>query len=221
MTLFGPEYVKINTLFKRTDKGVIIPGEWALPEFEYLAGLPWRWTEKVDGTNIRLHWDGTKVTVGGRTDAAQVPTKLVANLGPLTDPALWKGVFPADADDVTVYGEGFGAGIQGAGKTYAAEQSVIVFDALVGRWWLKDADVADVAAKLGLPVVPQLEPASLHDAWHMIQKGLVDSHWDGARIEGMVGRPGVDLFTRSGERLMAKIKVADYLRWAKVSGMGT
>jgi len=55
----------------------------------------------------------------------------------------------------------------------------------------------------------------------MIQKGLVDSHWDGARIEGMVGRPGVDLFTRSGERLMAKIKVADYLRWAKVSGMGT
>ena len=62
--IFGPEYPKIQTLFKRDDRNVIIEGDWSVPEFAYLADKPWRWTEKVDGTNIRLHWDGRKVTSG-------------------------------------------------------------------------------------------------------------------------------------------------------------
>jgi len=31
------EYHKIQTVFKRDDKGKIIPGDWTLPEFEYLS----------------------------------------------------------------------------------------------------------------------------------------------------------------------------------------
>ena len=45
---------KIQTVFMRDERNVIVPGEWTLPELAYLADKDWRWTEKVDGTNIRL-----------------------------------------------------------------------------------------------------------------------------------------------------------------------
>lgn len=206
--MFGPAYLKVNTLFKRDERNVIIPGEWSLPEFAYLADCPWDWTEKVDGTNIRLHWDGSKLTVGGRTDEAQVPAKLTANIARLSGPGLWRAAFP-DSDEVTVYGEGYGAGIQ-KGGSYRQDQAVILFDVLVGPWWLQRDDVADVAAKLGLEVVPSFGQYSINEARTDLTAGKLVSQWDGAPIEGLVGRPAVDLFTRKGGRIIAKMKVRDW-----------
>jgi hypothetical protein len=216
---FGPEYTKIQTAFKRDERNVIIPGAWTLPEFAYLADKPWRWTEKVDGTNIRLHWNGSEVTIGGRTDNAQVPATLVANLAPFVDPVPWKAAFP-DADDVTVYGEGYGARIQSGGM-YRQDQALILFDVLVGRWWLQDEDVADVASKLSLDVVPRIgTPLSLETAWESVIEGVFTSAWNGARIEGIVGRPAVDLFNRKGDRIIVKMKVKDWADYQRRSLSG-
>jgi hypothetical protein len=215
-TQFGPEYPKIQTLFKRDERNVIIPSEWSVPEFAFLARCPWRWTEKIDGTNIRLHWNGETVTVGGRTDNAQVPTTLLSNLAPLLDTERWRAVFP-DATDVTVYGEGYGAKIQKGGQ-YRPDQAVIVFDVLVGRWWLDDENVADVASRLGFDVVPWQFTGSLDEAWGLIVAGVLTSEWPDARIEGVVGRPAVDLFNRRGERVMAKAKVKDWQDYRRRGG---
>lgn len=205
---FGPAYPKINSLWKRDERNVVVPGEWSCPEFEFLSSVPWRWTEKVDGTNIRVHWDGEAVTLGGRTDNAQVPATLVANLAFLNDPDLWRSAFP-DADDVTVYGEGYGAKIQSGGQ-YRPDQSLVVFDVLVGPWWLNEHAVEDVAGKLGLDVVPEVGRFDLVTAWERTTLGDYRSQWPDARIEGLVGRPVVDLSNRRGERIMAKAKVKDW-----------
>jgi hypothetical protein len=212
---FGPEYVKINTIWKRDSKGIIIPHEWACPEFEALQDVDWTWTEKVDGTNIRLHWDGSSVTIGGRTDSAQIPAPLIKALEPHVDLLLWKGTFP-DSDDVTVYGEGYGAGIQSGGQ-YRPDQTVIVFDVLVGSWWLEPHNVADVASKLGLDLVPRVLHAPPYVAWYKLHQGLVTSCWKDARIEGLVGKPKVELFNRKGERILMKMKVKDHAAWQKVT----
>ena len=77
------EYHKIQTVFKRDmeNKGkTLLIGQWTLPEFEYLAGNQWVYTEKVDGTNIRIMFDGDKVSFGGKTDNAAIPAKLVERL---------------------------------------------------------------------------------------------------------------------------------------------
>jgi RNA ligase len=210
---FGPEYPKIQTAFKRDERNIIIPGDWTLPEFAYLADLPWIWTEKIDGTNIRLHFDGTRVTIGGRTENAQVPKPLVANLGTLMDPKLWVGEFPqldVDDCDMTVYGEGYGAKIQSGGM-YRQDQALIVFDVRVGPWWLLDDGIESVASSLGLETVPRIiGTMTLNEAAEAVRSGKIRSRFEGARIEGLVGRPAVPLFNRKGERCMVKIKAKDF-----------
>ena len=76
------EYHKIQSIFKR-DMGkskALIEGEWSLPEFEFLANNEWEFTEKVDGTNVRVIWRDGAVTFGGRTDDAQMPVQLSQRL---------------------------------------------------------------------------------------------------------------------------------------------
>lgn len=222
--MFGPEYIKIQTVFKRTERGVIVPGEWSLPEFGYLADLQWTWTEKVDGTNIRLHWDGSRVTIGGRTDNAQVPAKLTAALAAYVDPVIWRTVFD-EGGDVTVYGEGYGPGIQKGGN-YRDDQMVVIFDVKVGDWWLRREDVQDVADKLGLEVVPPAGAATLTDTVGTVRqvaegdgifRSLLASRHEKTfdRAEGLVGRPVVDLFDRRGDRIVTKIKVKDFADLAR------
>ena len=61
------EYPKIQTLFMRDKKGLIIPDSNTRPEFEYLRKDLWECTEKIDGTNMRIeiHCDETTKCLGG------------------------------------------------------------------------------------------------------------------------------------------------------------
>lgn len=206
--MFGPEYQKINSVYKRDERGRFLMGEWATPEFEYLQNSSWTWTEKVDGTNIRVHWNGESVTIGGRTDNAQVPTFLIAEMFWLTNPALWRAAFPG-SDNATIYGEGYGPKIQSGGH-YGDKVSFVAFDVRCGDWWLGDDDVEDVTSKLGIETVPHVADRSLNDRIAIVRGGDIVSHWPGARIEGYVGRPSTPLYNRRGERIIVKVKVKDF-----------
>src|SRR5271165_5917716 len=108
------EYHKIMSIYKRDQKtNQFIIGDWALPEIGYLASLDWEWDEKIDGTNIRIHWDGTNRKFGGRTDNAQIPAYLFERLEVLFTIENLKNCF--GESPATLYGEGFGAKIQGGG----------------------------------------------------------------------------------------------------------
>ncbi|MCP4215045.1 MAG: RNA ligase family protein, partial [bacterium] len=70
------QYHKIQTVFKRDPENrhkTLLEGEFSIPEFEYLQDNDWIFTEKVDGTNIRVMFDGEKITFGGKTERAQIP----------------------------------------------------------------------------------------------------------------------------------------------------
>ena len=78
-------YQKIETPFNRAMDGTkkLIEGDWLNSTVEYISGLPWGWTEKIDGTNTRIYWDGHSVTYGGRTESASLPVRLVNRLNEL------------------------------------------------------------------------------------------------------------------------------------------
>ena len=209
------EYHKIQTVFKRdmANKGkTLIEGQYSLPEFEFLAGNRWTFTEKVDGTNIRVMWKEGGVQFGGKTDNASIPAKLIERLRErFADDSGFKSSFSDCDSGICLYGEGYGAKIQKGGGNYRSDQDFVLFDVKVGDWWLQRVDVEDVAKKMGLDVVPIIGSGTLADCIEMVRGGF-NSTWGEFQAEGVVARPEVELFTRSGQRIVTKIKCRDFLR---------
>ncbi len=205
------EYHKINSIFKRDEKGRFITTEYSRPEFEFLRNCPWQWTEKVDGTNIRLTVENGLLRVGGRTDAAQIPTFLLDSINKLISVDSFKSVFPdcADLSTVTLYGEGYGARIQKGGGHYRSDTSFVLFDVLVGNWWLKWDDVVEVAQKLNIQHVPVVGNGTLSEGILFTREGY-KSTWGDFMAEGIILKPEVDLFERGGHRIITKLKHKDF-----------
>lgn len=208
------EYHKIQTVYKRDPENkfkTLLIGEFAKPEFEYLANNEWIWTEKIDGTNIRVIYDGNSVVFNGKTDNAQIPSKLYLKLTELFNVEKMASVFDCP---VCLYGEGYGAGIQKGGIYIPDGCNFILFDVFVDIW-LKRPDVCDIANKLNIPVVPIIGSGSLYDAIKMVESGFASEvapqQLTGrATAEGLVMRPMVEMSNRRGERIITKIKHKDF-----------
>jgi hypothetical protein len=206
------EYHKIQTVFMRdpaTKHKTLLHGQYSLPEFEYLANNPWVFTEKVDGTNIRIIIQGGDITFGGKTDAAQIPANLVTRLNERFLTTKGKmALHSAFPDGGILYGEGYGAKIQSGGN-YRPDQDFVLFDVRVGDWWLQRADVEDVANRLELDVVPIIGEGTLSEMVAQVWTGF-RSAWGAFMAEGIVARPKTELKTRAGERIITKIKHKDF-----------
>jgi len=214
------EYHKINSVFKRDmskpNKPFIV-GDWAESEFEFLQDCKWEWTEKVDGTNIRVMFDGENVTFGGKTDNAQIPSHLVTKLQEmfLTLPTrqLLKETFCREGEDTKIcfYGEGFGNKIQGkVGTDYLMNNvDFYLFDIKIGDWWLKREDVEELGKKFGLLLPVVVGYGTINESIELVKKGF-DSRFGTAKAEGLVLRPTTELYNRKGERIITKVKCRDF-----------
>jgi RNA ligase len=235
-------YHKINSLQKRYTEGPLkgrFTGEWCDPVHEYLQHNDWYCREKVDGTNIRVSLERNmmqtgqistltlwglnpekpvKRTIAGRTDNAQIPGPLLARLEelfPLEKLTDYFGI-PEDVSfkDITLYGEGFGAGIQKGGAYGPVD--FILFDVKIGDFWLAEENISDIAENLGIRRVPYvtrtLRKAINEVASHSLISWLkVDSAgYNTRQAEGYVCVPKVPLFNKWGERVIVKIKGVDF-----------
>ncbi len=209
------QYTKINTVYKRDEKTKeIIEGEYSTPEFEYLKDAKWVFTEKVDGTNTRVMWNGNAVVFGGKSEDAQMPMHLLYALQALFEGTVKRQLFieqfGSEPTEVCLYGEGYGSKIQAAGKLYKPEgHDFVLFDVKIGEWWLQRKDIEEIAAKFGIQVVPIIGQGTLADAVNLTRHGM-KSEWGDFLSEGIVARPATELLSRSGERIITKIKHRDF-----------
>ncbi len=127
------KYHKIVTVYERdpdTKYKYLIGGRWAKPEFAYLAENDWIWTEKIDGINIRVMWDGNRIRYGGKTDNSQIPAFLVNVMDEMFPTEVFSELYPDTP--MCLYGEGYGEKIQKKGKEYlSGTQSFILFDVVL------------------------------------------------------------------------------------------
>jgi len=206
------EYPKIPTVYARdpaTNFRTMIVGEFAWPELEYLQNNIWEFTEKVDGTNIRVMFKDGVMSFGGKTDNADIPVFLFAKLNDMFLPMQQKFVELFNDAEVCLYGEGYGAKIQKGGGNYRKDQSFVLFDIRIGQWWLQRKDVDDIAKKLSIDCVPVIGEGTLTEMIEKAQNGF-HSIWGDFMAEGIVARPKVELIARNGKRIITKIKHKDF-----------
>lgn len=205
------EYPKIETMFERDHKTKkLIENKFINEELEFLKDLTWQFTEKIDGMNIRIYWDGHKVSFYGRTNRASIPSELLNKLftlfGGETNEQLFEQKF--GETEVILFGEGYGKNIQ-KGGLYKENQDFILFDVLISDNFQPRSSVEDIAEYFSLDVVPILLEGTLQDGIDYI-KTHSKSTIGTAQIEGLVGKPKVEFKSRTNKRIITKIKKRDF-----------
>ena len=214
----APEYPKIETAFNRDKESYKVKlDEIRLKEYDLIN--TWIITEKIDGTNVRIHLDykyGLRYC--GRTNKANLDPDLVLWLQDNLPMYKVAKVFEPKLD-VILFGEGYGGKIQRAKIPYRREPKFRLFDILITRsngnsLWLEWEDVQSIAGTLGIECVPVLgEAKSLEEALTYLEEPSVVSMEDSnisRDLEGIVARTVPQLFTRTGKRLMWKLKRSDF-----------
>ena len=120
---------------------------------------------------------------------------------------------------ITLYGEAYGAGIQGGGGDYRQDGDVSfrLFDVLVGEeHWLTWANIVDVAKVVGVKTVPPLDygQATTDNIVTMVRDGfksiVADEEGTPRLAEGIVARTDPYLFDNNGRRVVFKTKTKDF-----------
>ena len=208
------EYPKIETVFERSTDGnkKLIPWQFRNPAIQFLRNNIWECTEKVDGTNIRVYWDGHTVGFYGRTDRADIPKNLLAFLQTKFCNNETEEMFEQMFGDkeVILFGEGYGPKIQKGGGLYRDDVSFILFDIYINGFWLKRMDMKEVAQSLGIDVVPLISLTTLDEAVKLVTSKPQSTINPNHELEGLVCRPAYPLNDRNGDRIIVKIKARDF-----------
>lgn len=207
------QYHKIQTVYLRNPQdnfSTLLEGKFALPEFEYLKDNEWVWTEKIDGTNIRVIFDGN-ISFKGKTDKAQIPQHLLEYLTDKFTTSILRKQFFEDVG-VCLYGEGYGVKIQKGGNYIQDGVGFILFDCQVGEWWLQRDDLEEISETLNIPIVPIIGKGTLIEAVEYCRNGYKSTIAQNRdyNAEGLVLKPSVEMFGRNGKRIISKIKHKDF-----------
>lgn len=209
------QYHKIETIWERNKDGTkkLMPGVWRSEAVQFLKDCNWLWTEKIDGTNIGIHWDGHKVHFQGRTERAQIPAHLLDRLRELFDGETNEQLFEQTFGEaeVILFGEGYGYKIQNGGLYLRDRADFIMFDVYIPEknLYLRRPDVEEIAGAFGVDVVPIVGEGPLSEAIQYI-KGKPMSTIGTHQMEGVVCRPSVEMNDRMGNRIIVKIKERDF-----------
>lgn len=216
------EYPKIDTLYER---GADFSVTDVLKSPVIGTINEWHVTEKIDGTNIRIDLRNTRpdgygdgavfpdvVTFGGRTSAAQLHAELINHIqSTFTVEKMAALRLDAEPTTITLFGEGYGAGIQKGGGAYRKDRAVILYDVLIGdKWWLEYSDVVEIAGKLGVPVVPSLGVMTLAQIRGLVPTLASVASEEPREAEGIVARPIETLYDKHHRRLVIKLKASDF-----------
>lgn len=204
------EYQKIETLYKFDSATKKYKSEFYNDIVSYLSPLPWIASEKYDGTNIRVHYDGHRVEWSGRTDNSELP-KEVSELLQNTfgdSEIVFEQMF--GDKDVILFMECYGGKVQGG--IYGGLERLIGFDVMVNGTYLHKFSIKPIFDAFCVKTVEFFEVKSLNEAISYVKEGRLASDVQcdrKTRMEGLVCVPLLRLYDHQGKRIAVKIKIRD------------
>ena len=182
---------------------------WAQPAFQYLKDVAWDYEEKLDGTGMRIIYDGVLklLEVVGRTNKAEFPEKLIVFADDLLNYKLLKFIETFADNNITFYGEGIGSGIQNGGNY--GENRIVIFESRYNGKWMPKSVTNEWCELLGLEYIKCRGSAPLERCIDFVRQGVKSDYFDGF-AEGLICRPSFPLYDSYGERIVCKIKHKDF-----------
>lgn len=211
--------------------------KWSRPDFEALQDIEWHWTQKIDGTNLNIVWDGERISYKGHTDKTQWNER---------SKALIENTF-CTPEAETIFEELYGTqsvvvSMELVSKDFNQNYGhpdghFYVYDVRNGntnKYWNREAVTSFVNAfdssREVLEEVAELFVGSIRDAveyvklakkWnqnfeeidYLSQDGIwwkVHNLLGKYPLEGIVGRPPIELYNSKDERVICKVKCCDY-----------
>lgn len=209
-TIQDEEYGK---QFKK--RKLIVPAEgqdeaYRSPLLAYLAELPWTYSRKVDGENIRIQWDGEQALWNGKSNAFQCSAEFTKYMNDTFLEEIFEEKFGRDKV-VTLFGEKMGPKTQG-NELGLEKDEVVLYDVNINGTWLCGEDVAEIAKYFGIRTVFDFMPAMLGESKNLRELIKMCANGQFKDWEGIVATPLVEMRNQKGERVIVKIKNRDYLR---------
>jgi ATP-dependent RNA circularization protein (DNA/RNA ligase family) len=209
------EYHKIETLCKfdqETKK--FIPNTFYNPSVEILQNHQWLFTEKVDGTNFRIYWNGHTLSYAGRTDNAIFSKDQIAFIeANLINEAMTNSFETMFREkEVIVYGELYGNKIQKDGHLYTNNNGLAfkVFDVCKENQFMPYEHMIHLCKEIGYDVVPLVLTGTIAEGIVFVENNLL-STFSKATLEGLVGKPVGNFLDYLGNRIVVKIKRRDLI----------
>lgn len=209
------EYQKIPTLYKFDNTIKRYIPEIYDGNVKYLENNTWLVSEKIDGTNIRVFYDGHRVSWSGRTDKAVLPKEvehvLKSTFG--DSEVLFEQIF--GDKQVILFMECYGGKIQGG--IYGGTERLIGFDIMVGDMYLDKQCIEPIFKRFGVPTVDFMEIQGLQWVINEVKDAgeqpncYISPYCEKCTttIEGFVCVPARRLYDNQGNRIIVKIKVRD------------
>lgn len=224
-------YPKITSPFKRTDdkSKTVSTDVWIDDYAKFFGenGLPFYATEKVDGTNLNIVYDGNHISYTGHTDKniwnPEVEEWIKSKFQTPEFEQMCEQRF--GENEIKLCGELIGPKIKN--NFYRLEDyKFILFDIhndTSNTWWNREF-VEENAKDLNLDIVPLIGDATKFSELRLESKNtlkewtylLKTSVWyskicPSIELEGFVVRPMMELLKANGERVIYKIKIKDIL----------
>lgn len=191
----------------------------------WLSWTDWHFSEKLDGTcvQIEIKRDLTNneisVAIKSRSGTDQVPPNIKAVIQSALVPQdkLLELMQSLNKESITVFGEGFGRGIQGQVGVEYGEPKFRAFATLAdGQWGNADAEQWFVG-ELGLEFVPEVKipRSTFFSSLEYVIQGLKLRNFQSVfapnkLVEGIIARPRQTLLWPDGSRVLFKLKSEEY-----------
>lgn len=188
----------------------LIPYDWHLPEFGYLAGNTWVFSHKLSGVHVRIAWtpedwtpgDPPSVTYGGRRRDDGLPPELQAHLREVVRLRQLDALFRTQP--AFLFGEGLGAGPDTGDGRKPETPSFHLFDIYTDRW-LSVEEVWEIAQALRLLTPRVVGTGPLLEGIQLVRSAATEGQ------VGLVARPLIPLMADRGRRVIGKLKRRDFM----------
>lgn len=180
--------------------------------FFELRNHPWTFKRKIDGTNIRIQWDGEQAKIFGKTNKANMDS--IPGFKAFMEERFLEERFEEKFGHdkmVYLYGEWAGPKVQKNDLNLVSPEFVL-FDVEINGIFLDSAGICDVSQHFGVSNCYSFNTTDLCDCENKSLLDWIDYVAKGniASWEGIVVEPSGQLRSRTGNRIIAKIKNVDY-----------